>query len=149
MNEALKPVWKQFVETHNALIAILNEISDERMHWSPTPANWTPARIATHIAGGNVHYANLMETGESGENLAVGPHAKRAELLNLLDRSLDRVRTVLRDLPPERLRAVCATDWEPLGRVVKGDHDALWFAMQMVRHTAYHVGQLTYISQMA
>ena len=149
MIEDLKPVWKQFVETYDALHAVLKEIPDERLHWHPTPENSSAAEIAFHIARGNIAYANRMETGDSGERPTYHSDITRAGLKAVIDQSLDRVRTVFRDLPPERLHAVCATDWEPLGPVVKGNQDALWFARQIVRHTAYHAGQLTYISLMA
>ncbi|HEY3414111.1 MAG TPA: DinB family protein [Armatimonadota bacterium] len=148
MIEELKPVWKQFVETYDALNAVLEEIPDARLHWNPTPANPSAAAVAFHIARGNIAYANRMETGDSGERPTFYQDISRAALKAVIDESLDRVRTVFRDLPPKRLHAVCATDWEPLGPVVKGHQDALWFAMQIVRHTAYHVGQLNYISLM-
>lgn len=148
MVEALKPVWKQFVETYAALDAVLIEIPDERLHWIPSANCTSPAWVTFHIARGNISYANHMVTGDGGDRPVFDPNVSRDGLKALLATSLDRVRTVFHDLPPERLHAVCATDWEPLGPVVKGNQDALWFAMQMVRHSAYHLGQLNYIALM-
>ena len=148
MIEELKPVWKQLVETNDALKAVLEEIPDERLHWNPTPDNPSAAEIAFHIARGNIAYANRMETGDSGDRPTFYPEISRGGLNAVINESLDRVRTVFHGLPPKRLHAVCATNWEPLGPVVEGNQDALWFAMQIVRHTAYHVGQLNFISLM-
>jgi uncharacterized damage-inducible protein DinB len=141
-------VWKHFVETYAAVDVVLEEIPDERLHWNPTTHNQSAAGIVFHIARGNITYANLMQSGDSGERPVFQPGISRGELKAVLDQSLHRVRTVFHDLPSERLHAVCATDWEPLGPVVKGNQDALWFALQIVRHSAYHVGQLTYIALM-
>jgi hypothetical protein len=33
----------------------------------------------------------------------------------------------------------------PLGPEVQGPLDAMWFAQQIVRHSAYHLGQINYI----
>ena len=40
-----------------------------------------------------------------------------------------------------------AEDWNPLGPPVEGPLDALWFAHQIVRHSAYHLGQVSYQAQ--
>ena len=45
-------------------------------------------------------------------------------------------------MTPERLRQIRADRWGPLGPEVPGPLDALWFALQMMRHSAYHLGQI-------
>jgi hypothetical protein len=39
-----------------------------------------------------------------------------------------------------------ADEWHPLGPRVVGPLDSLWFLEQMIRHKAYHLGQLWYLS---
>lgn len=67
-----------------------------------------------------------------------------AWLVARLDESRERVLEVFEAMTDESLTRPCADDWTPLDDdcVVEGPLDALWFALQVVRHTAYHLGQL-------
>ena len=142
MTSELEPVWKQFAETYAALREALAEVPDARLSWKPGPATNGVDGIVQHVIRGNTVYANFMERGERG---AVGePEANpsRQSLLARLDESEQRVREQFERMTSETVRQVRAPRWQPLGPEAEGPHDALWFAMQMVRHTAYHLGQV-------
>jgi uncharacterized damage-inducible protein DinB len=140
----LEPVWKLFSETYDALRQALAEVPDDRLHWKPGPQATTVAEIAQHIAGGNRRYAAMID----GSTVTRGPLEEapdRARMLQLLVESEERVQSVFDALPLDDLRRKRADQWNPLGPRVEGPLDALWFAQQMVRHSAYHLGQINYI----
>lgn len=144
MISELEPVWKQFTETYDALRQALAEVPDDRLHWKPGPQATTVSEITQHIAGGNRRYAAMID----GIPLVRGPLEEglgHARLLQLLAESEERVRSVFEALPAEDLHRKRADDWNPLGPEVEGPLDALWFGQQMVRHSAYHLGQINYI----
>jgi uncharacterized damage-inducible protein DinB len=144
MTPELEPVWKQFTETYDALRQALAEVPDDRLHWKPCPQATTVAEITRHIARGNVVYASMIADPDPARPpVEEPPH--RARMLELLAESEERVRSVFEALPAEDLHHKRANDWQPLGPRVEGPLDALWFAGQMVRHSAYHLGQINYI----
>ena len=53
-----------------------------------------------------------------------------------------QVHATLSRMTPDTLGQARADGWDPLGPEVAGPLDGLWFALQMVRHSAYHLGQL-------
>jgi hypothetical protein len=146
MLEELKPVWRQLQEIYDALDAVMRAIPDGRLDWKPAPAATTAGYLAQHIARANITYSNIMESGERGRRFEAEPGIPREAVLERVRMSRDRVLAVFDTLPLERLHAPCADDWAGLGPVVEGPLDALWFARLMVSHSAYHVGQLNYIS---
>jgi uncharacterized damage-inducible protein DinB len=140
----LEPVWKQFTETYDALRQALAELPDDRLHWKPGPQATTVAEIAQHIAGANGRYAAMID----GAPLIRGPLEEgvgRERLLELLAQSEARVQAVFEQLPAGDLHRKRADHWNPLGPEVQGPLDVLWFAGQIVRHSAYHLGQINYI----
>ena len=72
----------------------------------------------------------------------------RAELNELIDRSERRVRDAFEAVTEEGAHESRCDDWNPLGPPVSGPLDAIWFALQIVRHSAYHLGQVSFIMQM-
>jgi uncharacterized damage-inducible protein DinB len=141
----LTPIWKQFEETYAALRQALIAVPDDWLAWCPAPGATCVAAIVQHIAGANVRYCNMIEHGERGRSWDVEEHADRDLLLQRLALSEERVRSCLAGLDEAGLRRVIADRWHPLGPEVKGPLDALWFAHQIVRHSAYHLGQVNYI----
>ena len=144
MIRELEPAWKQFTETYDALRQALAEVPDDRLHWKPGPAATTAALITQHIARANRAYASTID----GSSFARPPYEEapsRERLLELLAASEQRVQEVFEQLPAEDLRCKRADRWSPLGPEVQGPLDAMWFAQQMVRHSAYHLGQINYI----
>jgi uncharacterized damage-inducible protein DinB len=140
----LEPVWKQFTETYDALRQALAEVPEDRLHWKPGPQATTVAEITQHIAGANRRYAAMID----GSAVTRGPLEEaptRGRLLELVTESEARVQSVFEQLPADDLRRSRADQWNPLGPRVEGPLDALWFAGQMVRHSAYHLGQINYI----
>jgi uncharacterized damage-inducible protein DinB len=137
----LEPIWKQFAETYDALRQALAEVPDERLVWRPGPKANTVAWMVQHIARGNIVYA-MMALDERGERWELEERPSRQRLLERLDESEGRVRNAFERITPAALRQTRADGWGPLGPEVRGPLDALWFAMQMVRHSAYHLGQI-------
>jgi uncharacterized damage-inducible protein DinB len=142
MVDTLQPIWKQFTETYEALRQALAEVPDDRLEWRPGPRANTVAVIVQHIARANGRYANMMERGEPGELRSHEESPGRDRLLERLADSESRVRETFERMTLERLAQVCADQWSPLGPKVEGPLDALWFAQQIVRHSAYHLGQI-------
>jgi uncharacterized damage-inducible protein DinB len=138
----LEPVWKQLGETYDALREALAEVPDERLAWRPGPAANTVALIVQHIARANIRYANMMERSDRGVPWELEESPGRQRLVERLDESERQVRETFERMTPEALRQTRADRWGPLGPEVRGPLDALWFAMQMVRHSAYHLGQI-------
>jgi uncharacterized damage-inducible protein DinB len=138
----LEPVWKQFGETYDAVRQVLNQAPDERLTWRPGPKANTVARIIQHLASANIRYARMIEHGEPGPRLEPIENPARQLLLQRVEESEQRVRETFDQVTPESLREIRADGWGPLGLPVEGPLDCLWFAMQMVRHSAYHLGQL-------
>lgn len=138
----LEPVWKQLGETYDAFREALAQVPDERLHWRPGPKANTPADIVQHVARANVRYAGMMEQSTGGSRWEIEESPSRARLLERLDQSERWVRETFERMTLEALRQSRADSWNPLGPPVEGPLDALWFAMQMVRHSAYHLGQV-------
>jgi uncharacterized damage-inducible protein DinB len=142
----LEPVWKQFSETYAALRAAIAVVPDDRLAWQPSPEATPVARIAQHIARANETYANFMEGTPRRSDWTLEDAAARDLILRRLDDSEARVHTCLEGLTAEALYRTRADRWGPLsGPEVTGPLNSLWFAHQMVRHTAYHLGQINYI----
>jgi len=137
----LEPIWKQFAETYSALRQALAEVPDDRLAWRPGPKASTVAWMVQHIARGNIVYS-MMALGERGQRWELEERPSRQRLLERLDESEGRVRDAFERMTPEALRQTRADRWGPLGPEVEGPLDALWFALQTVRHSAYHLGQI-------
>jgi len=144
MIDALKPVWKQFEETYRALRYSLAEVPDADLTWSPGGEAMSVARLIQHTASANINYVRHMEGSDRGRAWEYQEAPPRGWLVARLDESEQRVRDVFYAMTPESLARACADDWSPLSdsNPVEGPLDALWFALQAVRHTAYHLGQL-------
>jgi uncharacterized damage-inducible protein DinB len=144
MIDALKPVWKQSEETYQALRHSLAAVPDADLTWSPGGEAMSVARLIQHIASANINYMRHMEGSDRGRTWEYQEAPPRAWLAERLDESEQRVREVFDAMTPESLARFCAYDWAPLSdsNLVEGPLDALWFALQAVRHTAYHLGQL-------
>lgn len=142
----LEPVWKQFQETYTVLRAAIAVVPDDRLAWQPSPEATSVALIAQHIARANENYANSMEGIRHRADWTLEEDAPRERILQRLDASEARVRACFEGMTAEPLRCVRADRWGPLsGPKATGPLDSLWFAHQMVRHSAYHLGQIHYI----
>lgn len=145
MTPELEPVWKQFEETYDALRDALSQLPDERLDWRPSAAAPSAAGIVAHIIRGNWRYSSLAAAADLPAP-ASEPIPDRPRMRQRLAESQAQVQRVFEQLSTQDLRRVCAEDWSPLGPDVVGPLDALWFCHQIVRHTAYHLGQINYIS---
>ena len=144
MTPQLEPVWKQFEETYNALRDALSQLPEDRLGWKPSAAATSALVIVAHIARANRRYSSLA----AGAGLPGDPPEQipgRPRMMELLAESQAQVRRVFEQLTTEDLQRVCAAEWFPLGTKVQGPLDALWFCNQIVRHSAYHLGQINYI----
>ena len=147
MLELLNPTWKQSEETYNCVRKLLEQTPDERLHWKPAPDAWSISDMTQHIGRANIIYAMVME-GKEPIRRPFMDQPSRSELLESLDSSEAFVRQVFERMTGEELTRTRADDWNPLGPPVEGPLDGLWFALQIVRHTAYHAGQISYVLQL-
>jgi uncharacterized damage-inducible protein DinB len=138
----LAPIWKQLDETYEAIRHVLTEVSDDRLNWRPGPQANSVAGIVQHVARANLRYASMIDTGEPGPGIELTDNPPRGLLLRQLEASQNQVKETLERLKPAGLHQVRAGGWRPLGLPVEGPLDCLWFALQIVRHSAYHLGQM-------
>jgi uncharacterized damage-inducible protein DinB len=142
MISELEPIWQQFNETYDALRQALAEVPDDRLTWRPGPNANSVAGIVQHVAGANIAYAQVMAYGNRGPRREPVENPGRSGLCERLQESEQAVRETFERMTPEALRQPRADTWNPLGPEVDGPLDALWFALQIVRHSAYHLGQV-------
>jgi hypothetical protein len=142
MLDELKPIWTQLSETYDALRCVLTELPEDRLTWAPGPNAETLVAIIQHTTLTNCRLAEEMEHRGRGERWEIGEASDRDRLLEWLERSQGRVQETFERITPQSLREPCADRWRPLGPELEGPFDALWFALNMVRHTAYHLGQV-------
>ncbi|HEY3269336.1 MAG TPA: DinB family protein [Armatimonadota bacterium] len=142
MIEELRPVYQQLEETYDALRAVLEEIPDDRLDWRPAKGMLSASELTQHIARANRTYGRVIFAEPKGDRPPWVQGLGRSELLERVEASLTLAREDFEAITPERLHAPCADHWGPFVIPVQGPLDTLWFAINMVRHTAYHVGQL-------
>jgi len=142
MISELEPVWRQLQETYAALRDALAQVPDERLHWQPGPSAKPVSWMMQHTSRGNLTYAQFMEQGNVGPRPEIEPTPSRQLLLDRLADSEQSVRQTFERMTSDGLRQARADGWAPLGPEVEGPLDAHWFALQMVRHSAYHLGQI-------
>lgn len=140
----LQPVWKQLQETYAAIRESLAAVPEEKLHWCPGEGCSTIAQMVRHIARANLIYCHVIERTERNLALVEQP-LSRETLHTMLDGSERRTHDVFDALTQEDAHVPRADDWQPLGPLVEGPLDAVWFAQQIVRHSAYHLGQLNYV----
>jgi len=142
MVETLAPIGKQFRETCDALRQALAEVPDERLLWQPAPEASSVATMLQDIARTSEVYAYLIEHGGWGPSSELEESPSRERLLERLAESEQRVCEAFERMTPELLRQTRADRWWAFGRPAEGPLDALWFAMEIVRHASYHLGQI-------
>jgi uncharacterized damage-inducible protein DinB len=138
----LEPIWKQLDETYAAIRHVLAEVADERLTWRPGTSANSVAAIVQHIARANIRYASMIDTGQPGPGIELTDNPPRGLLEQQLEASQSRAKETFERITPAELRRIRADNWGPLGMPVEGPLDSLWFALQMVRHSAYHLGQM-------
>lgn len=140
----LQPVYQRWDETQISLLDCLSQFPADRYRWHPGPKASCAGDILLHIARGETGYAR-MALGQPREPLeaAVADHASA---LAVLQTAADRARDAFERLTEADLEQVVAEVWHPLSTKVEGPMTPLWFLEQMIRHKAYHLGQLWYIS---
>jgi hypothetical protein len=147
MIDELKPVWKQFEETYWALRESLAAVPHESLNWSVKPDTWTPSLLVQHIGRGNVLYSQMIAREELVRD-RYRSDLDQGALTAILDRTEERVRGVFEAVSETDAHVQLDDSWNPLGPRVEGSLDAIWFAHQIVRHSAYHLGQLNYLAQL-
>ena len=144
MIDSLEHVLKRWDETHDAIVDWLAQFPEERLTWSPGGAATSAGGILAHISRANHVYAS-MALGEAIDR-PVFHVTNREQAEQVIAKGDAAVRRALETLCEEDLSVVRADDWGPLGPLVSGPLDSLWFLEQMIRHSAYHLGQLWYLS---
>jgi len=144
MIPTLAPIFQCLEETYEAVRISIEQAGDSRLGWKPAPNTKTFAEIAEHIASANLTYATVIGPGDVKRQWQIDPSPAKDWLLARLDESLATARQTLEGVTEENLHDSRENDWCPNceEQLIQGPLDALWFAQQMVRHTAYHLGQL-------
>lgn len=135
---------RQLDETCEAVRISIDAAGAGRIAWKPAGNAPTFASIAQHIASGNLSYATVIGPNNVRRKWEVDSSPSMEWLVERLDESLATARRTLEGVTADNLHESRSDDWCPNceEQVITGPLDALWFAMQMVRHTAYHLGQL-------
>ena len=139
----LEPVWKRWEETHVALLEAIDGLPADRWQWRPTPGATTAGEIIAHIARAEARYAAVI-AAETLPEPRWQVHDREAAR-HAVGSAADAARTRVEQLTVADLTRPCAQHWHPLGPRVEGPLDVRWFIEQMIRHKAYHLGQLNYI----
>ncbi|MES4792959.1 MAG: hypothetical protein C4321_08200, partial [Chloroflexota bacterium] len=144
----LEPIWKQLNETYESLRHALAHVPEERLNWQPGPTTNSVSVIVQHIVRANLRYASFLGGPDPGlqhrrrEDLATPEHAGERRERARLDDSERSLKATLERVTPDALRAIHAGEWYPLDSHAVGPLDGFWFVLQMVRHSAYHLGQI-------
>jgi hypothetical protein len=144
MIPALRPILRQLEETYDAARISIESAGESGLGWRPAPHARTFAEIAEHIASGNLTYATMIGPADVKRTWQLDPSPTKEWLLARIDESLVAARRTLAGVTEENQHDSRADEWCPNceEQEVTGPLDALWFAQQMVRHTAYHLGQM-------
>jgi len=144
MITTLCPIFRHLEETYEAVLISVKAAGECRLGWKPAPQAKTFAEITEHIASANLTYATMIGPADVTRKWEYDPSPTEEWLLARLDESLAVGRQTVAGVTEEKLGDSRADDWCPNcdEQVIEGPLDALWFAQQMVRHTAYHLGQL-------
>jgi len=140
----LIPALRQLEENYEALRISLDSVPDDKLGWSPGGDTNPISVIVQHIARGNLVYATMIGPTDQRPPWRPEPSISRQDLLGRLDNSLATSRDTLAGVTAENLRESRCDDWCPNcdEQLIQGPLDAEWFALQMARHTAYHLGQV-------
>ena len=141
----LKPIWRRWEETQAALLAAVAEFPPDRLNWKPAGNATTLAEIVAHTAGGEAAYYRML--GDERPWSAPVPETPE-EARSLLLAAGERARLAFESLSEADLSTPRADRWRPLGPEVAGPLDSIWFLEQMIRHKAYHLGQINYLDLM-
>lgn len=140
----LQPIRQRWEETHDALLQIIEQLPADRWQWQPAAGATTAAGIVQHIANSEKRYVEAIRALERG-------HYPRKAVTDLataraaLDEAARLARECFDQLAAADLKRVCAETWAPLGPRLDRPFDVLWFLEQIIRHQAYHLGQLNYL----
>jgi hypothetical protein len=150
MIPTLGPILRQLEETCEAVRISIESAGESGLGWKPAPHVNTFAEIAEHIASGNLAYATVIGPANVRRAWEIDPTPTKEWLLARLDESLATARQTIEGVTEENLHVSRAADWCPNcdEQLIQGPLDALWFTQQMVRHTAYHLGQLNLYLQL-
>lgn len=146
MLDVFVPVFRQLEETVDAVRIAIELAGPNRLGWRPSPDTPTFAEIVEHIANGNLAYATVIGPANVRRKWEYEPSPAKEWLLARLDESLTASRVAIEGVTADNIHDSRADDWNPNceEQTIEGPLDALWFAMQMARHTAYHLGQLNF-----
>ena len=142
----LRETWRRWDETHAALLDCLEQFPAQAFEWRPAPNATTASEIVIHIARAELGYS-LRVAGRVVERPEYRVR-NRAEALEVVNAAADQASRIVDCLRIQDLGRVVAEEWYPLGPRVEGPLTVEWFIEQMVRHKAYHLGQLWYLSMM-
>jgi uncharacterized damage-inducible protein DinB len=144
MIETLLPVAGFLQETHEAIRISIDMAGEAGLAWKPAQNAHTFGEIVEHIASGNLSYATVIGPENVRRTWEIDPAPQKEWLLARLNESLETALRILDGVTEDILHIRREYDWNPNceEQTIREPLDALWFAQQMVRHAAYHLGQI-------
>ena len=144
MIDTLLPISGQLEETYDAVLISIHHAGSESLGWRPAPHLRTFAEVVEHIASSNLLYATMIGPTDVTRKWDNDPSPSLEWLLDRFNESLITVVEVISAVTEDNLHESRCGDWNPNceEQTIVGPLDALWFTLQMARHTAYHLGQL-------
>ncbi len=143
MLKVLEAIWQQIEETYEAIDISIGS-AGSRIGWKPDGDISTFAEIAQHIASANLSYCTVIGPENVRRIWQIEASPEIGVLLGRLKDSLSIVQNTFERVTLDNLHDCRCDDWSPNcdEQNIQGPLDTLWFALQILRHTAYHLGQL-------
>ncbi len=144
MIPTLNPIFRQLEETYDAVRISIELAGESQLGWKPALNANTFAEVAEHIASANLTYATVIGPTNVQRKWEFELAPTTSWVLARLDESLATAKSTIEGVTDDNLHESRSDDWCPNcdEQLIQGPLDALWFVQQMVRHTAYHLGQL-------
>lgn len=143
----------KFAALKRRTTAVIDQLSDEDINWSPNEDSNSIANLAAHIRG-NVHqrieviFRNVEDTRDRDQEFESGLSHTKQEVLTFIEHAFD--------LLIETVQTLKENDWleKPYANRVLTQSalssDSTWLDiyLQMSTHLSEHVGQISYIAKL-
>jgi len=135
-------IFRLFDESVPRLKICVDKVSEEQLWYRPNDNSNGIGNLVLHLTGNINQWINTGLGGDSDSRDRQSEFDERgsvqkAEMLEQLDKVMDRAREVI--------TALDADDLTSVHRVQGFEETGLSMVMHVVEHFSYHVGQMTYI----
>jgi len=142
----IKEARRRLVHHFPAMVrACLDALSDDDLWWRPNEAANSVGNLVLHMCGSSRHFVGRGVTGgdyvrdRPAEFAERGPIA-RAELVAVLETTVQETARALDGLDPSRLREVVTT--------VGDEQTVQYLVSRTSHHWAVHTGQVVYVTKL-